>query len=239
MRKQLVMAALIVAICVAMGAGYRPWTEKQTAAHEAAEILRQAGVEEDHETIKALQEMWWADYTEVESDDGNGATDLGGSGDHDSGNGAGIGGDVPGLAGQAAGEVDAVEAPIYEAAGITWEDYCTMCYTNYREAGPGCSEAHQRDQAAVIWNRVKSDLFPDTVIEVICQPRQFSPSYVRSSLDGIPAENIAAVDAVLSGEWVTPPDVVWQAQFVQGSYVYATHEVSLPGWHSITYICGG
>ena len=57
-----------------------------------------------------------------------------------------------------------------------WEpdpaDVTALAKTLYGECR-GCSELQQRAVAWTIFNRVDSDLFPDTVLEVIKQPSQF------------------------------------------------------------------
>lgn len=214
-------AAFFVACIALSGAGFRQWTDKQTELHEAAEVLRAAGYTDDSAAIQALKTEWHAEealmtWMEIETiEEAEARSD----------------------------EIEitayAEETPIWEAAGLTWTEYCSMCYCNYRESGPGCSREHQQSQAAVILNRVWSDRFPDTVYEVLTQPGQYSGNYIRDSLDGIPEENIDAVNSVLAGEFILPADVVWQANFMQGTYVYATYYVNSDGFKSTTYFCGG
>lgn len=137
---------------------------------------------------------------------------------------------------------DAQETPIWDAVGITWTDYCTMCYTDMKEAGSGGTENElllQRAAAAVLWNRVRDDHFPDTVTECVAAPGQYNPGYVTDSLDGIPQANIDAVNDVLSGAFTLPADCVWQALFKQGTYTHLVIPINSGGYRSTTYICGG
>lgn len=208
-----------------------PWTLEQMVYHAFCDGLRAAGVSEDDQRIKDMQDKWWAIENQKREAAGLQRTD--------------VPTEAPEMPQEAIEEpavsqdTQAQETPIWDAVGISWEDYCTMCCAVQHEAGPGCTPEHQRDMAAVVWNRVKSPSFPDTVVEVISQPRQYSSSYVTDSLDGVDQSCIDAVDAVISGEWTIPADCVWQANFVQGRYIYATHEVNTGHFYSITYICGG
>lgn len=190
------LVALILALMVCLGAAERPqWTDKQHAAHQAAEILRAADVDESSEPIQALKQLWWDEE-----------------------------------------DMKAPQLEVYEQAGITYEDYCSMCKMVQYEASDICTLEHKQCVAVVCWNRVHSDSFPDTVVEVLTQPRQYSSWYVTDNLMGISQETIDAVNSVLLGDY-TLPGAVWQANFPQGSQTLKTFEVSYQGFHSWTYIC--
>lgn len=65
------MVVLFVALCVILATpagaydGNPIWTKKQIALHEAAEILRAAGISDDAPTIKALSETWWQEQEDL------------------------------------------------------------------------------------------------------------------------------------------------------------------------------
>lgn len=65
------MVVLFVALCVILATpagayeGDQIWTKKQIALHEAAEILRAAGISDDAPTIKALSEAWWQEQEDL------------------------------------------------------------------------------------------------------------------------------------------------------------------------------
>ena len=63
-------------------------------------------------------------------------------------------------------------APMPEAWEPDPADVDALAKTLYGECR-GCSELQQRAVAWTIFNRVDSEQFPDTVIEVITQPSQF------------------------------------------------------------------
>lgn len=73
---------------------------------------------------------------------------------------------------------------------------------------------------AVIINRVDDDRFPDTIKDVIYAPGQYS---VIDKLYSVTYNYRAwktAVDLILWGCEDTPPDLVYQANFIQGKEVY-------------------
>ena len=74
---------------------------------------------------------------------------------------------------------------------------------------------------SVVLNRVKSDAFPNTVYEVIHQPGQYSTvSYLASQ---VPTEEVLEVtDFLLRNGSQYPAEVVYQANFEQGSGTYLT-----------------
>ncbi|MGI5972120.1 MAG: cell wall hydrolase, partial [Oscillospiraceae bacterium] len=72
----------------------------------------------------------------------------------------------------------------------------------------------------VVLNRVASDRFPDTIYDVVHQPGQYS-WLGHTSL--VPTERAYKnAKRLLSGERFCPPNVLFQAQFRQGSGVYAS-----------------
>lgn len=99
---------------------------------------------------------------------------------------------------------------------------------------PYCPQEHQVAVAAVVLNRVADDRFPGSVAEVVAQPGQYSTRYLERT-DWPDGCWEAAVKA-MAGEHDVPPDVVFQAEFVQGEIWWAS-EVDTGWWRSTTYFC--
>ena len=87
---------------------------------------------------------------------------------------------------------------------------------------------------SVVLNRVKSGSFPNTVYEVIHQPGQYSTvSWLASQ---VPTEEVLEVtDFLLRNGSQYPDDVLYQANFPQGSGTYLTLSTS----YSTMYFCYG
>lgn len=107
----------------------------------------------------------------------------------------------------------------------TQEDLFYLAAAICREAG-GQSEEIQMLVANVIINRVNSPLFPNTIYEVLTQRMQYGMMW----RDGISFpdwanENdkdhcMSVAKRILDGERVCPENVVFQAEFIQGSGIY-------------------
>jgi spore germination cell wall hydrolase CwlJ-like protein len=107
----------------------------------------------------------------------------------------------------------------------TKDDLFYLAAAVCREAG-GESEEMQLLVANVIINRVNSSLYPNTIYDVLTQPGQ----YGTMSVDGISfpswADNTAKTQCynvasrILNGERYCPENVLFQAEFKQGSGVY-------------------
>lgn len=104
----------------------------------------------------------------------------------------------------------------------------------YQEAGSDkCSDEARLMVGAVVLNRVADERFPDSIEEVLLQERQYGRLHwtglVWPERAAYPSEAHAveraytAAEALLSGSVVDvlPPDVIFQAEFVQGSEVVA------------------
>lgn len=153
------------------------WTDKMTALHEAAEVLRRAGYSDDDLEVKTLSEAWWREYNDLKI---------------------------------------VANVIFHEAGGCTWD--------------------HMVAVGAVIINRVNDPRFPDTVYDVVVAPLQYSKSYV-SDFGGIPDVCWRAAIAAINGEHDVPSDIVWQAEFIQGTEIWKIFEVNTPYYHSTTYFC--
>lgn len=95
-----------------------------------------------------------------------------------------------------------------------------------------CQREMMEGVGSVVLNRVESDLFPNTVREVIEQPGQYSTLLWLSSQ--VPTDEVmeVTVDLLENGSKY-PEDVLYQANFVQGSGVYKTLSTS----YSTMYFC--
>jgi len=110
----------------------------------------------------------------------------------------------------------------------------------YNEAWAGCTDRHRELVAAVIMNRVKSDKFPNTVYDVVAQKGQYLLGYANGDPCYTPplevreeCQEIAA--RALMGEIDCPDNVLYQAEFKQGSGVYEVGNTN----YSTTYFCYG
>jgi len=105
------------------------------------------------------------------------------------------------------------------------------------EAG-NCPWEHQVAVAAVVVNRVNSPLFPDTVREVVAAPRQYTPLYL-TGFDQTPRICYEAAKVAMDGTDDVPDDVIWQAEFPQGSEIWWISTVDTGWFRSTTYFCRG
>ena len=85
---------------------------------------------------------------------------------------------------------------------------------------------------SVVLNRVEDDRFPDTIKEVIEQPGQYSTLSWLSSQNPTDEVIEVTVDLLENGSKY-PAEVLYQANFVQGSGVYKTISTS----YSVMYFC--
>ena len=113
----------------------------------------------------------------------------------------------------------------------------------YNEAGYGCSDRHMELVAGVIYNRLKSDLFPNTVYEIVTAPKQYHPLYADpDSVYSQLARNsdkwakcLEIAERALRGDIDCPDTVFFQANFPQGTANYEIHDTS----YSRTWFCYG
>ena len=107
------------------------------------------------------------------------------------------------------------------------------------EADPAwCEWEHSVAVGAVVQNRVKSDLFPNTTREVVAQPGQYLESYTRN-FDGVSHLAYKAAKAALDGDHDVPEDAFWQDTHRQGKSVWKAFELDTGWYKSTTYICCG
>lgn len=123
-------------------------------------------------------------------------------------------------------------APVEAVPSYTDEELEALAIIIYQEAGgDACSDETRSMVGTVVMNRVESDLFPDTIQEVATQKRQYGRLYwtglvwpERASNPGEAHAVERAYDcarAILEGERALPADVIWQAEFPQGTETVA------------------
>ena len=130
-------------------------------------------------------------------------------------------------------EVDVTDINVgHTDPAYTDEELEALAIIIYQEAGgDACSDLTRSMVGTVVMNRVASDLFPDTIQEVATQKRQYGRLYwtglvwpERASNPGEAHAVQRAYDcarAILEGERVLPEDVIWQAEFPQGTEIVA------------------
>ena len=97
-----------------------------------------------------------------------------------------------------------------------------------------CSREMQEAVGSVVLNRVEDERFPDSIPEVIEQPGQYSTVSSLASNEPTPEALAVAVDLLENGSKL-PEDILYQANFPQGTYTYKTISTS----YSTMYFCGG
>lgn len=107
----------------------------------------------------------------------------------------------------------------------TEEDLFNLAAVVCREAG-GLSEETQLLVANVVMNRVESPLYPNTIEGVLTQYKQYGMmwkygvSFPDWADEKIVSHCYDIAERILSGERVCPKNVLYQAEFRQGSGVY-------------------
>lgn len=115
-----------------------------------------------------------------------------------------------------------------EPPAYTDEDLETLALVIYQEAGgDACSDETRRMVGSVVLNRVESPYFPDTIQEVALQRAQYGRLYWTGlawpERAELPQEAPAVARAyqvaeeLLNGARALPGDVVYQAEFPQGT----------------------
>lgn len=115
--------------------------------------------------------------------------------------------------------------PTEEVKNYTEDDLFYLAAAVCREAG-GESEEIQLLVANVIINRVNSSLYPDTIYEVLTQYKQYGTmwkygvSFPDWADDKVKEQCYSVAERILEGERYCPENVLFQAEFKQGSGVY-------------------
>ncbi|MCC8121828.1 MAG: cell wall hydrolase [Oscillospiraceae bacterium] len=103
--------------------------------------------------------------------------------------------------------VEALLEPLDGNCGVSREDADLVAAIIYLEAR-GESAEGQQAIAEVIFNRLLSDSFPDTIPEIIFQEGQFASVALLATAEPGP-EQYAALLGALEGERVLPTDVLY------------------------------
>lgn len=114
----------------------------------------------------------------------------------------------------------------------TEEELEMLAIVIYQEAGADkCSDETRLMVGTVVMNRIADDRFPDTMYEVLTQESQYGrlhwtgivwPDRVSDPYEAHAIERAYAIaERILLGERALPEDVVWQAEFKQGTEVVA------------------
>ena len=140
---------------------------------------------------------------------------------------------------------------IEEASRLWWEEHSTyeqklriLANVVYNEA-KYCADEHQQLVAMVVLNRVRSPLFPNSIIEVVEQPGQYHPAYVHNTpeLDDEDTEVqrcIRNAKVALDGFVDCPENVLFQSQFPElGNGYYKVFYVDTGYYQSTTYFAYG
>ena len=117
------------------------------------------------------------------------------------------------------------ELPVYTA-----EDLETLALIIYQEAGGDeCSDETRLMVGTVVLNRVADDRYPDTITEVATEYRQYGHLYwtgLKWPERASKAQEAHAVKRaydcatqLLDGYRALPEDVIYQAEFIQGTEV--------------------
>lgn len=120
------------------------------------------------------------------------------------------------------------EAPYSE------DDLYVLSHIINAECGDeNCSHEQRIATGSVVINRVNSDIYPNSVREVVFQSGQYSPTW-NGGFDKEPSEDsIAVAELLLTEGSQIPENCLFQAEFPQGSGIYQTFETI----YGTTYIC--
>lgn len=116
-------------------------------------------------------------------------------------------------------------------ASYTDEDVWYLSRVIQAESGY-CEKEMQEGVGSVVINRRDSELFPNTIPEVIQQPGQYSTLSWLESQEPTKQVMDVTIDLLENGSKY-PADVLYQANFPQGSGIYKTLSTS----YSTMYFC--
>ena len=118
-----------------------------------------------------------------------------------------------------------VTEPTEEVKSYTEDDLFYLAAAVCREAG-GESEEIQLLVANVIINRVNSSYYPDTIYEVLTQYKQYGTmwkygvSFPDWADEKVKEQCYSVAQRILEGERFCPENVLFQAEFKQGSGIF-------------------
>lgn len=119
---------------------------------------------------------------------------------------------------------------------LSYDDLFLLSKVVDAEAGSSwLSDEHRLLVASVVINRVNSPEFPNTIYEVVYQDGQYAPVRKEWFDDILPSrDSVMAAYRILTEGSIAPSDVVYQANFQQGSGTYNSIYDSKLG---TTYFC--
>ena len=119
---------------------------------------------------------------------------------------------------------------------FTFDNLLLLSKIVHAEAGSNwLTEEHRQLVASVVINRVKSSKFPNSIYDVIYQRGQYAPVWSGYFENLIPSKAcVYSASEVLANGSIAPDNVVFQANFVQGSGVYKCIYDNILG---ATYFC--
>lgn len=138
-------------------------------------------------------------------------------------------------------EVEIEEPEVEEPRWWTdWDLDILAAVLQYECGGNECTDRFQQLVGQVVVNRKNSHEFPNTIYDVITQtvPCIQYHNY-QTIIDNAGNRDIVSQRcydnalAVLNGEVDCPDNIVWQANFIQGSGIYETIYTS----YSVSYFC--
>lgn len=117
--------------------------------------------------------------------------------------------------------VSTIEEDISNIIEVESEKKYLLARLVYAEAGSE-SDEHQQSVASVVLNRMNSDKFPDSIDEVIYQRNPLQYACIEDgNIDKIPDERaIKNAYYIWDNGSILPDNVLYQAEFKQGSGVY-------------------
>ena len=117
--------------------------------------------------------------------------------------------------------VSTIEEDISNVIEVESEKKYLLARLVYAEAGSE-SDEHQQAVASVVLNRMNSDKFPDSIDEVIYQRSPLQYACIEDgNIDKIPDERaIKNAYYIWDNGSILPDNVLYQAEFKQGSGVY-------------------
>lgn len=120
---------------------------------------------------------------------------------------------------------ETVTEPVAETRSYTDDDLFYLAAAVCREAG-GATDEIQLLVANVVINRVNSSIYPNTIYEVLTQKSQYGAmwkygiSFPNWADQSIQDHCYDIARRILDGERVCPENVLFQAEFEQGSGIY-------------------
>ena len=118
------------------------------------------------------------------------------------------------------------------APSYTAEELDMLALVIYQEAGADdCSDDTRMKVGTVVMNRVADDRFPGSLYEVITEEAQYGrlhwtgpvwPERASTEQEAHAVERAyECAERILQGERFLPEDVIWQAEFIQGTEIVA------------------